>query len=75
MRGVLRAAVRDRVIASDPSDGITLPRVRRAEMAMTLPAAADVRALLDAAPGEWRAFVALCAFAGLRLGSLSNSAT
>jgi integrase len=27
-----------------------------------------VRALLDTAPGEWRAFVALCAFAGPRLG-------
>ena len=68
VRAVLRAAVRDRVIASDPSDGIALPRVRRAEVAMTLPAAADVRALLDVAPGEWQAFVALCAFAGLRLG-------
>jgi integrase len=65
---VLRAAVRDRVISSDPSDGITLPRVRRPEVAMTLPATAQVRALLDSAPGEWRAFVALCAFAGLRLG-------
>jgi integrase len=68
VRGVLRGAVRDRVIPSDPSDGITLPRVRRPEAAMTLPGTAQVRALLDAAPGEWRAFVALCAFAGLRLG-------
>jgi integrase len=68
VRGVLRAAVRDRVIASDPSDGITLPRIRRAEVAMALPTAAQVRALLDAAPDRWRAFVALCAFAGLRLG-------
>jgi len=68
VRGVLRAAVRDRVIASDPSDGITLPRVRRPEVAMTLPATAQVRALLAAAPDEWGAFVALCAFAGLRLG-------
>jgi integrase len=56
------------VIASDPSDGITLPRIRRAELAMALPTAAQVRALLDAAPDRWRAFVALCAFAGLRLG-------
>jgi integrase len=68
VRGVLRAAVRDRVIASDPSDGITLPRVRRPEVAMTLPTTAQVRALLGAAPDEWGAFVALCAFAGLRLG-------
>jgi integrase len=68
VRGVLRAAVRDRAIPSDPSDGITLPRVRRPEAAMTLPTTAQVRALLDAAQGEWAAFVALCAFAGLRLG-------
>jgi integrase len=68
VRAVLRGAVRDRVIASDPSDGITLPRVRRPEAAMRLPEPAQVRALLDAAPGRWRAFVALCAFAGLRLG-------
>lgn len=68
VRGVLQAAVRDRVIASDPSQGITLPRVRRGEAAMTLPATAQVRALLDAAPGKWAALVALCAFAGLRLG-------
>jgi integrase len=68
VRAVLHAAVRDRVIASDPSDGITLPRVRRAEVAMTLPTVAQVRALLDAVPGKWAALLALCAFAGLRLG-------
>jgi integrase len=68
VRAVLRAAVRDRAIPSDPSDGITLPRVRRPEVAMTLPTTAQVRALLDAAPGEWGSFVALAAFAGLRLG-------
>jgi integrase len=71
VRAVLRGAVRDRVIASDPSDGITLPRVRRPEAAMTLPTTAQVRALLGAAPGAWQAFVALCAFAGLRLGEAS----
>jgi integrase len=71
VHAVLRAAVRDRVIASAPSDGITLPRVRRLEVAMTLPTVAQVRALLDAAPGKWSAFVALCAFAGLRLGEVA----
>src|SRR6516165_1955869 len=53
------AAVRDRVIASDPSDGIALPRVRRPEAAMTLPTTAQ-----DA----WGAFIVVSAFAGLRLG-------
>ena len=68
VRSVLRAAGRDRVIASDPSDGLTLPRVRRPDAAMTLPTTAQVRGLLDVAPDEWEAFVALCASAGLRLG-------
>jgi integrase len=35
---------------------------------MALPTALQVRALLDAADRDFRAFVALCAFAGLRLG-------
>lgn len=71
VRAVLRGAVRDRAIASDPSDGITLPRVRRPEAAMSLPGPGQVRALLDAAPGRWRAFAAVCAFGGLRLGEAS----
>jgi integrase len=56
------------VIASDPSEGVKLPRGRRADVAMELPTAAQVRGLLDAADRDFRAFVALCAFAGLRLG-------
>jgi integrase len=68
VHAVLRAAVRDRIIASAPSDGVTLPRVRRLDAAMKLPSVAQVRALLDAVPDRWGAFVALCAFAGLRLG-------
>ena len=62
------AAVRDRVIASDPSDGIALPRVRRPEAAMTLPTTAQVSALLGKAPDAWGAFIVVSAFAGLRLG-------
>jgi len=38
---------------------------------MVLPAASQVRALLDAVPPRWRAYVAVCAFAGLRLGEAS----
>lgn len=68
VRAVLRAAVRDRVMAGDPSDGVTLPRTRRAEAAMTLPTPAQVGALLTAAGPRFLAFVALAAFAGLRLG-------
>lgn len=68
VRSVLRAAVRDRVIARDPSEGVTLPRDRRREAAMELPAAAQVGAVLAASDGRFRVFVALAAFAGLRLG-------
>lgn len=76
VRGVFRAAVADRVIPSDPTVGVVLPRKRKAEAAMSIPTNADVALLLDAAeppnrprsrPG-FTAFVALCAFAGLRRG-------
>ena len=63
-----RAAVKDRVIPLDPSAGLSLPKIRRADAAMTIPTADDVGAALELAPGDFRAFVAVCAFAGLRLG-------
>jgi integrase len=66
VRSVLRGAVADRVIPVDPSIGVALPRRRRREAAMTLPSAADVKRLLDSADIALRAFVGLCAFAGLR---------
>jgi integrase len=72
VRAVLRAAVRDRVIASDPGEGVALPRARSREASMVLPAAGQVRALLDAVPPHWRAYVAVRAFAGLRLGEAST---
>ena len=72
VRTVLRAAVRDRVMAADPSEGVTLPRARRAEAAMVLPTPDQVRALLDAAPAWFRVFIALAAFAGLRLGEAAG---
>ncbi len=68
VRAVFRGAVKDRVIAHDPSDGVKLPRVRKAEASMVLPTSAQVRALLATSPRDFRPFVALCAFAGLRLG-------
>ncbi|MGH3779280.1 MAG: tyrosine-type recombinase/integrase [Pseudonocardiaceae bacterium] len=68
-KAVLRGAVRDRLIAADPSEGVTLPRRRRrrSDVAMTLPTDVQVRALLDAAEAKFTAFIALAAFAGLRL--------
>ncbi len=67
VRTVLRAAVRDRVLARDPSLSVSLPRARRRDAAMVVPTPAQVGGLLEQA-GTFRAFVGLCAFAGLRLG-------
>jgi integrase len=68
VRSVLRGAVSDRVIALDPSADVRLPRRRRRDAAMTIPSHRQVREILAAADEEFRPFVALCVFAGLRLG-------
>lgn len=72
VRMCLGAAVRAHVIRLDPSAGITPPKVTRGGVDMTIPTPALVRAALDAAPDEFRAFVAVCAFAGLRLGEAAG---
>ena len=79
IRSIFRAAVADKVIASDPSEGISLPRRRKAEAAMRIPTPEEVGRLLDAADSKrestrkgFRACVALCAFAGLRLGEAAG---
>lgn len=76
VRGVFRAAVADRLIPRDPTAGVVLPRKRKPEAAMSIPTNDDLAKLLDAAEPEHRpksrpgftAYVALCAFAGLRRG-------
>ncbi len=68
VRSVFRAAVRDGMIAADPTASVRLPRQRKREAAMTIPSPEVVRRILDAADPRFRAFVGLCAFAGLRLG-------
>ena len=72
---VFRAAVADRVIATDPTIGVALPRRRKAEAAMRIPTVEEVGLLLAHADSPrvstrtgFRAYVALCAFAGLRKG-------
>lgn len=72
VRSVLRAAVRDRLIVHDPSDGVTLPRRRRQENAMTIPTPDTVRRVYEASEAWHHAFVGLCAFAGLRLGEAAG---
>jgi integrase len=72
VRAVLRAAVADRVIPADPSEGVTLPRRRKSAAAMTIPTTAEVGALVEVADGPFKAFLGLCAFAGLRLGEAAG---
>ncbi len=78
-RSVLRAAVADRLIASDPSVGVVLPRKRKAEAAMQIPSVEEVGMLLANADSKrastrkgFRAYVALCALAGLRKGEAAG---
>lgn len=72
VRAVMRGAVEERVIADDPTVGVKLPRSRRRDAAMNLPTTGEVGALLAASEGHMRAFVGVCAFAGLRLGEASG---
>jgi integrase len=72
VRSVFRAAVKDRVIGSDPTDGVRLPRGRRADMAISIPTPEEVGQLMALADGRFRSFIALCAFAGLRLGEAAG---
>ncbi|HEX8509726.1 MAG TPA: site-specific integrase [Propionibacteriaceae bacterium] len=71
VHSVFRGAFRDKLIAVDPAENITLPRRRRAEHAMRIPTSEQVGELLATASAELRLFIALCAFAGLRLGEAS----
>lgn len=72
VRSVFRAAVKDRVIGADPTDGVRLPRGRRADVAMAIPAPEEVGQLMAVADERFQPFIALCAFAGLRLGEAAG---
>ncbi|HZC73345.1 MAG TPA: tyrosine-type recombinase/integrase [Jatrophihabitans sp.] len=68
VHAMFRAAVRDRLISSDPAVFVKLPRTRARAATMVIPSVEQVGALMTAAPDAFRPFVALCAFVGLRLG-------
>jgi integrase len=72
VRSVLRAAVRDRLLARDVAEGLTLPRPRKAEARMQIPLPREVGQLIDEADGDLGAFVAVSAFGGLRLGEVAG---
>lgn len=66
VRAILNAAVRDRVIARSPVEGVTLPRITKRHV--TPVPADEVHALAEAIPNRYRALVILVAATGLRPG-------
>lgn len=72
VRSVLRAAVRDRKLSRDVSDGVKLPRRRKASAAMRIPSPDEVGRVLGAADGNFVAFIGVCAYGGLRLGEAAG---
>jgi integrase len=72
VHAAFRAAIRDRLIAFDPCDDAKLPRKRRRDAAMAITTPEQVRDALEAAPPWFAPYVAVCAFAGLRLGEASG---
>lgn len=72
VRSVFRAAMKDRVIGTDPTDAVQLPRGRRADVAMSVPTPEDAGQLMALADERFQPFIALCAFAGLRLGETAG---
>lgn len=79
VRSVFRAAVSDKIIAVDPCEGVRLPRQRKREASMQIPTAGEVGRLVASADSGrvstrkgFRAYVELCAFAGLRLGEAAG---
>lgn len=70
------AAVRAKKIAEDPSAGLKVKakknRAPAAEDSLSIPTAEQVAAVLEAADPPFRPFIAVCAFAGLRLGEAAG---
>ena len=70
---VLRSAVRNRLIAFNPCEGIRLPRRRRQDTTDQVISRGELRGtLLPAAPDRYQAIIATAAGAGLRWGELAG---
>lgn len=73
VKAIFRGAVTDRMMTDNPCDGVVLPRLRRAAVALSIPTPAEVARLLAAvADPTFRVFLTLAAFAGLRRGELAG---
>lgn len=70
MRAVFKAAVGDKLIAFDPSNGVRRPSVASKASTMKIPTAEELRALVDASEPFFRVAFIVGAFAGLRQGEV-----
>ena len=68
LRAVLALAVRDRIIAENPADGVRLPKRRRTDADEQVITREAFAALLPEIPERYRALVALAGGTGLRWG-------
>lgn len=76
VQSVLRGAVSDKRIAENPAEGVTLPKKPKQKDTMKIPTAEQVGKIIANADQRnrkstrvgYEAYVALCAFAGLRKG-------
>jgi integrase len=71
VRTVIAAAIADRHMTGDVTARVRLPRVRKLSASMRIPSPEQVGAAIGAADPELAALIAVCAFAGLRLGEVS----
>lgn len=68
-----RAAVRDKVIREAPTDGVALPKLPKAEVTMAIPTPEQVAAArASCSDPAFVGFIAVCAYAGLRLGEAAG---
>src|SRR5690606_6314895 len=74
MTGVMRSAIRNKLIGSDPTEGVKLPKRRIRDTDERLLTREEVRCQLLPAvqPERYRVFVATAAFAGLRWGEVAG---
>jgi integrase len=68
--GMLRSAVRDRIIPHSPMDGVSTPRVHGS--LVTPLATEEVAAIVQETPERWRALVMVGAGCGLRIGEATG---
>lgn len=66
-----RAAVADRLVPTSPAVGVKPPRLRRAESSMRILTIDQIRSVMAVA-GDFRVFVEVCLYAGLRLGEAAG---